>query len=179
MKTVFGKNILELREKNNITRKELADALEIPVTTLQGYETTTREARYDVLIKIADYFGLSVDQLLRRKNENPLTSKDALILRYRVSYNLLLASYLGIRQISQEGEPLTVEIPVEPFIEQSQDNSATVANIQVLRLTFTDDNVFCATFEGFLREAITKKISLSDVINNFVKINHNKFEVTK
>ncbi len=56
--------IKELRKKKNITQLKLAFDLNVSQNTLSRYETGEREPSYDVLIKIADYFNVSIDYLL-------------------------------------------------------------------------------------------------------------------
>jgi len=65
IKSVFGDNLMSLRKKAAMTRKEFADKMNLPVTTIQGYETAGREPNFDKLIRIADFFGVSVDDLIR------------------------------------------------------------------------------------------------------------------
>ena len=64
-KKFFGENLIRLRKEYGLTRRELAEKLGINEGTLQGYETTDREPRYDLLIKIANFFRTSVDELVR------------------------------------------------------------------------------------------------------------------
>ena len=56
----------ELRKENGLKRSELARQLKINQNTLANYEKELRQAPYDVLIQIADYFSVSVDELLCR-----------------------------------------------------------------------------------------------------------------
>ena len=44
--------------------------LSVSQNTISRYEQGEREAGYDMLVKIADYFNVSVDYLLER-TENP------------------------------------------------------------------------------------------------------------
>lgn len=60
----FGENLIALREANMISRKELADRLDIPYTTLRNYETNQREPGHRLLIQIAQMFSVSVDYLI-------------------------------------------------------------------------------------------------------------------
>lgn len=64
-KSIFGNNLMRLRKAKNLTRQALADNLNLPVTTVAGYETAGREPRFSTLIKISDYFGVSIDNLIR------------------------------------------------------------------------------------------------------------------
>lgn len=59
-----------LRNKKRITQQRLAIELGINQNTLSRYETGQRQADYDTLIKIADYFNVSIDYLLER-TDNP------------------------------------------------------------------------------------------------------------
>ncbi|MBQ8541220.1 MAG: helix-turn-helix transcriptional regulator [Clostridia bacterium] len=59
-----------LREQRNISQLKLALDLNMNQNTISRYETGVREADYSTLIKIADYFNVSIDYLLER-TENP------------------------------------------------------------------------------------------------------------
>lgn len=64
-----GNKIVELREGKDMTRKELAKALNITYDALSKYETNERQIDHELLIKIADYFGATTDYLLERQTE--------------------------------------------------------------------------------------------------------------
>ncbi|MCI9145705.1 MAG: helix-turn-helix transcriptional regulator [Eubacterium sp.] len=60
----------ELRKQKGISQLKLAMDLSMNQNTISRYETGEREADYKTLIKIADYFNVSIDYLLERSN-NP------------------------------------------------------------------------------------------------------------
>lgn len=60
----------ELRKKKGISQLRLATDLNTTQNTISRYETGEREPGIDELIKIADYFNISVDYLVGR-TENP------------------------------------------------------------------------------------------------------------
>lgn len=64
----------ELRLKHNITQIKLAIDLNVNQNTISRYENGEREAGYNELIRIADYFNVSIDYLLER-TDNPLINK--------------------------------------------------------------------------------------------------------
>lgn len=64
----------ELRLKNNITQVKLAMDINVNQNTVSRYENGEREAGYAELIRIADYFNVSIDYLLER-TDNPLMNK--------------------------------------------------------------------------------------------------------
>ena len=60
----------ELRTSRKITQLKLALDLNMNQNTISRYETGEREAGYNELILIADYFNVSIDYLLGR-TDNP------------------------------------------------------------------------------------------------------------
>lgn len=62
-------NIRNLREDNDKTQQELADYLHIKQTTYSKYELGKISIPIEVLIKLADYYDVTVDYLLGRTNK--------------------------------------------------------------------------------------------------------------
>ncbi len=58
----------ELRKQKKISQLQLAMDLNMNQNSISRYETGEREADYETLIKLADYFDVSVDYLLERTN---------------------------------------------------------------------------------------------------------------
>ena len=69
MTATLGNKIKNLREKNNLSQKELAKILNIANSTLSQYESDVRVPSDDIKILIADYFNVSLDYLLGRPNK--------------------------------------------------------------------------------------------------------------
>ncbi|WP_088838700.1 helix-turn-helix domain-containing protein [Listeria sp. ILCC792] len=67
------KNIRSIREDNDVTQQQMAELLNVSQNTYSQYETGKIEWTASTLIKIADYFDVSVDYLLdRTKNKEIL-----------------------------------------------------------------------------------------------------------
>ncbi|WEA52270.1 helix-turn-helix transcriptional regulator [Weissella paramesenteroides] len=54
----------ELREAKGLSQRQLANELGMVRQAYSNYERGEREPRIDVLIKLADYFDVSVDYLI-------------------------------------------------------------------------------------------------------------------
>ena len=64
----------ELREKRGLSMKDAADLLNMPYTTYVNYEKGTREPNIEALFRLADFFEVTIDELLERCAPNePLT----------------------------------------------------------------------------------------------------------
>ncbi len=59
----------ELRKSRKISQLKLALDLNMNQNSISRYENCEREADYSTLIKIADYFGVSIDYLLGRSDK--------------------------------------------------------------------------------------------------------------
>lgn len=56
--------IRELRKKCGITMKELGEKIGVAESTISQYETGKRQPDYETLLKLGEYFGVTVDFLL-------------------------------------------------------------------------------------------------------------------
>ena len=64
----------EIRKSKKISQLKMALDLNMTQNTISRYETGDREPGINELIKIADYFNISIDYLLERTN-NPNIQK--------------------------------------------------------------------------------------------------------
>ena len=62
----FSEQLNGLRIENNLSRIQLAEKLNVSVRLISYWEKGQRECDFDMLIKIADLFSVSVDYLLGR-----------------------------------------------------------------------------------------------------------------
>lgn len=68
------KNLRSIREDNDIKQKDIAKYLNISQNTYSQYETGVISLTAEVLIKLANYYNVSIDYLLDR-TDNPHTNK--------------------------------------------------------------------------------------------------------
>ncbi len=62
----FGDRLRMLRQERGWTQADLAERLHVSRATVAGYESKGREPREELLIAIADVFGITLDRLLGR-----------------------------------------------------------------------------------------------------------------
>jgi len=79
---MLGDKIKKLRTNANMSQKELADILDIAHSTVGMYERNNRIPPIDNLIKIAQFFNVSIDELLdQEKNETSASTPPIFIKR--------------------------------------------------------------------------------------------------
>lgn len=64
-------NIQKLRELKGISQTELARQLGVVRSTICQYEKGNRQPDTETLLKLADFFGVTVDYLLGREDDTP------------------------------------------------------------------------------------------------------------
>ncbi|MDR2043929.1 MAG: helix-turn-helix domain-containing protein [Clostridium sp.] len=62
----FGQSLLKLRNEKGVYQKELAAHLNVSIGTVSNYENGVHSPDLETLCKLADFFGVSVDYILRR-----------------------------------------------------------------------------------------------------------------
>ena len=62
---MLGERIAEQRKKLGLSQEELAEKLNISQKSISKYELGDRKPQYKVLVRMAEYFGVTVDYLLR------------------------------------------------------------------------------------------------------------------
>ena len=70
MKNNINMKLKELRELKKLTQKKVADDLNIPYSNYNKYELNKVTIDIDTLIKIADYYDVTLDYLCERKCNN-------------------------------------------------------------------------------------------------------------
>ena len=68
------KNLRAIREDKDIKQKDLAKLLHVSQNTYSQYETGAISITAETLIKLSDFYGVSIDYLLDRTN-NPKIQK--------------------------------------------------------------------------------------------------------
>lgn len=66
----IGERIAQLRKNRSMSQFQLAKTLNIATSTLGMYETNKRKPNMEMLEKIADFFGVSIDYLLGRETSD-------------------------------------------------------------------------------------------------------------
>ena len=75
----FGMRVQMLRERESMTRQELADRLDMKPQTLRHYEIGDREPGTETIIAIAKVFNVTVDWLIGNETEPIRPAQWALI----------------------------------------------------------------------------------------------------
>lgn len=62
----FAINFKRLLKNSKIKRQELSKCFGVAIRTFQGYSRGERVPELDTLVRIADYFNITIDELIGR-----------------------------------------------------------------------------------------------------------------
>jgi len=75
---MFADNLKKLRKSKGLTQVQFAEEFNISSGTIAMWETNKRVPDTSMLIKIAEYFGVTVDYLLGKSSTPTIRSSDKL-----------------------------------------------------------------------------------------------------
>lgn len=94
--SVFAEQLKTLRKINGLTQKELAEKLKIKQNSYSDWENGKSEPNIEMLVRIADYFDVSLDYLMGGKMKN-ITEEFSLCLK-----KIRMKRKLSQKQIAEE-----------------------------------------------------------------------------
>lgn len=124
----------ELRVINNLTQQELADKIDITRFTYCNYENEKTQPPIDLLIKIANYFNVSLDYLCG----NEQTTKDIIYLD----------------NLSKEQKE---------YISFAKDKTVSIADIELQKLISSLNELEKHELIGTIRQMIRSKERLNNI----------------
>lgn len=68
----FSQRLKKLRTDKHLTQAQVAKRVGVTASMVSSYETDIRLPSYDVMMRLADLFGVSVDYLLGREEKRLL-----------------------------------------------------------------------------------------------------------
>lgn len=104
----IGNNIAFLRKQRGITQEELANELGVSAQAVSKWENNSSCPDVSLLTSIADYFGVTVDALLRAE-ENAII--DDVVNENIKSCRIDKNKKINIRIIQQNGKENNVKVP--------------------------------------------------------------------
>lgn len=115
--------IKELRKATGKSMRKVAAELDIPYTTYVNYEKCEREPNSEMLIILADYFGVSIDYLIGRSDDPTPILIDSEI---RLPSNIHPISTVSLPLLGNVacGEPIFAEENVETYIDAEEGTQA-------------------------------------------------------
>lgn len=80
---MLGQNLKKLREVRKIAQKNLAEMLGVGISTVAGWERGYRNPDLEMLVKLADFYNVSVDSLLGRRDFDVKVDLDSDRMKYQ------------------------------------------------------------------------------------------------
>lgn len=63
---IFARNLKYLRGQKGINQNVMADVLKLTQSTIANWEAGKREPDMEMLVRLSEYFGVTLDQMIKR-----------------------------------------------------------------------------------------------------------------
>ena len=155
--------IRQLRKERGLSITKLAESIGISYQSLQRYEAGKRDPGIQVLIKLADYFNVSVDYLIGREPKN----KTIRSYHYYIINEDYALKKLGVTAPTSE-MPILDESEFEALKYSLESNDKLPDSLHDLcRLYYSKlyhaDEISDASFENLAKILVNKKRFLVEV----------------
>ncbi len=122
MDCLIAEKLKELRREKKITQEELAEILDISRSKVSSWETNKRDMTITDAVNLADYYEISLDNLLSIK---PIKEKEYLEISYRFFKNKAISLKEKTKIIKMMEESLKSENIDELYENYKMTQNAT------------------------------------------------------
>ncbi|MET1258578.1 helix-turn-helix transcriptional regulator [Flagellimonas sp. DF-77] len=159
----FGKNIKKIRSVQNMSQQAFSEIFDLKRATLGAYEEQRSEPKIDTIIKIANYFSITIDDLLTNeltvnellKFKADLTTDSTKIVNDRFpEIGCVTGTYISDYPFSYEDEAFLKGLP-KLQLPVDRPDSSRAFEVQNLEMTHLDRGFYPKDI--IIGEAVTKK----------------------
>ena len=156
----LGTRLVELRKKYNFTQADIGEKLNVSVQAVSKWENDLSLPDYDYLIKLADLFNTSIDELLRRKKEivRQEENKDKNKLLFKISIK------------SADGDTVNVNLPlsvIKVLVENNSNTNIISGNESLKNIDFA--SLLSLAEQGVIGEIVNISSADGDIIKIVVE----------
>lgn len=156
----LGTRLVELRKKYNFTQADIGEKLNVSVQAVSKWENDLSLPDYDYLIKLADLFNTSIDELLGRKKEivRQEENKDKNKLLFKISIK------------SADGDEININLPlsvIKVLVENTSNTNIISGNESLKNIDFA--SLLSLAEQGVIGEIVNIKSADGDIIKIVVE----------
>lgn len=156
----LGTRLVELRKKYNFTQADIGEKLNVSVQAVSKWENDLSLPDYDYLIKLADLFNTSIDELLGRKKEivRQEENKDKNKLLFKISVK------------SADGDEININLPlsvIKVLVENNSNTNIISGNESLKNIDFA--SLLSLAEQGVIGEIVNIKSADGDIIKIVVE----------
>lgn len=158
---LLSEKIAIIRKINNLTQEEFAEKMSVSRQAVSKWETGACIPDVQILIKIADFYSITLDQLVREENDLPLSKEDEI-------------------KLSQAEENDRIDINIDQYIGKVCDvsmNSLRYNAIRDVTIVGSCGNLICFTRKkkyGFFNYKMSLGILIKKQADEYVENNELK-----
>ncbi len=172
----FAKNIKFLRKRKKLSQNAVAKTLNLTRSSLSGYENATAQAPYDILIKLSEFYNVSLDVILK-KDISKISEKKLTNMEGNGNFNDNGPS------TSRNDTRLDIELVSMETItlySKNYNNPEFIKKLPIIKLPFLPENkkhrVFVTTDNSMI-PATKGSYIIGEYLNDWNKIEDGKYYI--
>jgi len=138
----FANNIKLLRKRKHLSQDAVAKQLELTRSSLSGYENSTAQAPYEVLIRLSEFYKIPIDLILK-KDLSLLPDKTLTNMEDNGNYDIHGKQLRTLVTTSNEGLETNGElVPIQALevYSSSFHDPEFIKELPLMKLPFLSDN---------------------------------------
>lgn len=93
--------LINIRKSKGLSQQDVADYLGISRQAYCNYENGKREASYETLLQLSEYFNVTVDELLGRESKHNVTEDDIRFALFDGADNITDEMYKEVKRFAE------------------------------------------------------------------------------
>lgn len=164
----FGIRLEDLRTERGLTREEMANMLNISYSAYTNYENAKREPNFETIVKLADFFQVSVDYLLGRvyfkdneyykqfiQTQQILENENALKESYKNIYENMVKAFKNLTIKERFNMMHSIDLVIKLYLTLSNIQNQTKEYFEQTQMPTTHRNILIR-YEEYLRQEVFK-----------------------
>jgi|LGOV01.1.fsa_nt_gb transcriptional regulator with XRE-family HTH domain len=178
----FANNIKLLRKRKLLSQDAVAKDLQLTRSSLSGYENSTAQAPYDVLIKLSVFYNISIDVILK-KDLSKIPSKSISNMEQNGNYDIhgnQLRTLVTSTTDNTESNAELVPIQAIGVYNSNLNDPDFIKDLPLMKLPFLSDNKKYRAFpviDDSMAPAIKGSYIVGEYFTNWSNIEDGEFYI--
>ena len=164
----FANNIKLLRQRKHLSQDAVAKELDLTRSSLSGYENSTAQAPYEVLIRLSSFYNISIDVILK-KDVSKIPDRDLFNMEQNDNYDIYGAQLRTLVTSSTDNtKPNSELVPIQVIgvYSTNYNDPDFIKDLPLMKLPFLADSKKYRAFP-ITDESMTPIIKGSYVVTEY------------
>lgn len=178
----FANNIKLLRQRRHLSQDAVAKSLDLTRSSLSGYENSTAQAPYEVLIKLSTFYNISIDIILK-KDISIIPDKNLTSMELNGNYDIHGTQLRTLVTSSNDNtQPNSELVPIQAIgvYNTNYNDPEFIKDLPLMKLPFLSDHKKYRAFpitDDSMSPAVKGSYVVGEYFTNWTDIDDGEFYI--